>query len=68
MTAETNPALSLVTTNGFINRYFQHLKTCKTSVEAYHKTAEEYKKTFGHDKYSGFESFRVVKNRKFKQN
>ena len=66
-TTEINPA-QLVTTEGFINRYFENLKVSKTNVEAYEKTAEEYRKAFGIDKYSGYDSFRQIKNRKFKRN
>jgi len=66
-TTETNPA-QLVTTQGFINRYFENLKVSKTNLEAYEKTAEEYRVAFGVEKYSGYDSFRKVKNRKFKQN
>ncbi|MFA6129329.1 MAG: hypothetical protein WC699_18675 [Bacteroidales bacterium] len=68
MTAQETNAASLVTVEGFVNRYFKHLKVCKTNTEAYEKTAEEYREAFGHDKYSGYDSFRRVKNRKFKQN
>jgi hypothetical protein len=64
---EFNPA-SMIKVEGFITRYFQNLKKCKTNEEAYQATAEEYRKAFGHDKYSGYESFKKVKNRKLKSN
>jgi|GEM_PF-6262636 len=60
--------INLLTLDGFIKRYFQHLKTAKTNEEAYLLTASEYKKKFGIDRYSGYESFRKVKNRKLKSN
>jgi hypothetical protein len=62
-----NPA-SMIKVEGFISRYFYNLKKYKTNEQAYQATAEEYRKAFGHDKYSGYESFRKVKNRKLKSN
>lgn len=57
-----------VTTRGFINRYMNNLKKCRTNEEAYELTEQEYKSEYGIQKYSSYDSFRVVKNRKFKRN
>lgn len=65
MTDTTEP---LFTTGGFIKRYMMNLKKCRTNEEAYEKTEEEFQKEFGVSKYSSYDSFRVVKNRRFKKN
>jgi len=59
---------NLLTLDGFIARYFHHLKSCRTNESAYEKTAEEYRELYGIERYSSYESFRKVKNRKLKQN
>jgi len=67
MSETFNPA-DMISTNGFINRYFQNLKKARTNEEAYEITAKEYVHAFGVNKYSSYESFRQVKNRKLKRN
>lgn len=60
--------IPFVTAIGFMERYFQNLKKCRTCIEAYELTEDEYKEKYGINKYSSFDSFRQIKNRKFKQN
>lgn len=55
--------LDLHTTEGFIKRFWVHLKGCRTQVEAYNLTNADYKAIFSRNKYSNYDSFRVVKNR-----
>jgi len=57
-----------ITTGGFIKRYMANLKKCRTNEDAYNLTEEEFMKEFGTNKYSSYDSFRVVKNRRFKKN
>lgn len=57
-----------ITTGGFIKRYMANLKVSKTNEDAYNLTEEEFYKEFGINKYSSYDSFRVVKNRRFKKN
>lgn len=59
---------NLLSLDGFIQRYFYYLKKAKTNEEAYHLTAKEYKELYGMDRYSCYDSFRRVKNRKLKSN
>jgi len=53
-------------TEGFIERYFHHLTNCETQVEAYNRTENEYIAIFTRRRYSNYDSFRIVKNRKIR--
>jgi len=64
MEAQESNQFKLITQQGFICQYQIHLKTCRTQTEAYEKTESEHFAVFGKTKYSGYESFRQVKNRK----
>lgn len=59
--------LSMLSFKGFINRYYFYCKTEKTYKDAYEKTEQEYEKNFKKRRYSSYDSFRVVLNRKMKQ-
>lgn len=54
---------TISTTSGFISRYMQHLSHCETQLEAYEMTESEHAAIFKRRKYSGYDSFRKVKNR-----
>jgi hypothetical protein len=66
MNEKKEPAF--VTPEGFLHKYFQNCRKCKTNLEAYELTETEYATKFGVNKYSSYDSFRIIKNRKFKQN
>ena len=64
---EKQKALSLLTVKGFITHYFSLMKDPDiTQVKAYEMTEKEFKKHFGQKRYSGFDSFRQVRNRYLK--
>ena len=44
---------------GYFSRYFLHLKTSRTTIEAFNTTNEEYFELFGDYKYSCIRSFRI---------
>lgn len=48
---------------GFIQRYLHNLAFCETQIEAYEMTESEHVAIFKRRKYSGYDSFRKVKNR-----
>jgi len=58
----------LVSVSGFIARYMQHLSSDITQQQAYEFTEQEYELYFGRRRYSCYDSFRQVKNRKLKAN
>tara|TARA_R110000744_G_scaffold217938_1_gene336652 strand:- start:295 stop:501 length:207 start_codon:yes stop_codon:yes gene_type:complete len=59
--------LILLSPNGFEKRFHLYCKTEKTYISAYHKTEIEYEEHFGKTRYSSYDSFRVVMNRKLKK-
>jgi hypothetical protein len=59
--------LVLLSPNGFEDRFHKNCKLSKTYMEAYEKTEEEYQEYFGKTRYSSYDSFRVVMQRKMKQ-
>lgn len=63
-----NLTFQLVSVDGFIRRYMQHLSGDLTQQQAYDMTESEYNKCFGKTRYSSYDSFRQVKNRKLKTN
>lgn len=56
------------TPEGYLKRYLQHLNDDITQSQAYEKVENEYREIFKRNRYASFESFRQVKNRRFKQN
>ena len=58
--------LVLLSLKGFEKRFYYYSKNVKTYIQAYEKTEQEYKQYFGKNKYSSYDSFRVVMNRKIK--
>ena len=59
--------LVLLSPRGFEERFHKNCKECKTYVEAYEKTENEYEEYFGKKRYASYDSFRVVMQRKMKQ-
>ena len=60
--------LLISTPDGFFKRYLQHLVGYTTQMEAYENTEDEHQSIFLRRRYSSFDSFRQVKNRRFKNN
>lgn len=60
--------IELNSIEGFEKRYFEYLEICRTASEAFKKANDDYFRIFGHDKYSSYDSFRIVRNRKMKKN
>ena len=60
--------LALLSPSGFEKRFHKHCKETKTYSEAYELTEKEYQKNFGKRRYSSYDSFRVTKNRKIRNN
>lgn len=58
----------LSTTDGFTARYYNLLRFHKTYSEAYEATEQDHVRLFGRRRYSNYNSFRNVKDRKLKQN
>lgn len=59
--------LALLSPKGFETRFHENCKIEKTYKRAYEKTENEYEKHFGKRRYSSYDSFRVVMQRKMKQ-
>jgi hypothetical protein len=61
--------MELLTTEGFLRRYFDNLKHSATQAEAYAATEIDYQRLHNVEKprYTSFDSFRQVKNRKMKK-
>jgi hypothetical protein len=59
--------LKLLSMKGFSEKFYDYSKKTKTYREAYEKTEKIYEKNFGKRRYSSYDSFRVVMNRKMKQ-
>lgn len=58
--------LILLSAKGFEEKFHKNCKDTKTYVQAYEKTEKEYEEHFGKRRYSSYDSFRVVMNRKIK--
>jgi hypothetical protein len=52
---------------GFDELFFTHLKSSESHIEAYTKAEQVHFETFGHNKYSDFESFRKAKSTRLKK-
>tara|TARA_R100000656_G_scaffold81756_1_gene59804 strand:+ start:3251 stop:3463 length:213 start_codon:yes stop_codon:yes gene_type:complete len=59
--------LTLLSPDGFEKKFHFYCSETKTYAEAYEKTEQEYEAAFGKRKYSGYDSFRVVKNKRLKK-
>lgn len=59
--------LALLSPRGFEDRFHQHCKKEKTYRRAYEETEKEYSEYFGKTRYSGYDSFRVCRDRKYKK-
>ena len=57
----TNPA-------NFDQRYVEHTAEARTYEEAYLLTEKDYRRVFGKNKYSNFDSFRVARSKRIKRN
>jgi hypothetical protein len=55
-----------MTAEGFDDLFFEKLKDSRTHVEAYDKAEQKHFDTFGHNKYRDFDSFRVSKSKRLK--
>lgn len=55
-----------MTAEGFDDLFFEKLKDSRTHVEAYDKAEQKHFETFGHNKYSDFDSFRISKSKRLK--
>lgn len=60
--------LKLNTFDGFNRRFDKYLKECKTQQEAYVRAEMDHNRVFEVDKYSGYNSFRNVRNNRMKVN
>lgn len=67
MTQLPQRALYLTTTTGFDDAFFKNLASCKTQVEAYTLTEQEYHSYFGRNRYSSFESYRISRNKRIRK-
>lgn len=56
-------ALQLSTAKGFVEAYFRNLPNCETYEAAYEETERVYEEYYGKRRYSGFDSFRKVRDR-----
>ena len=59
--------LVLLSARGFQEKFHSNCKITKTYIKAYEETEKEYESYFGKRKYSSYDSFRVVMNRKRKK-
>ena len=59
--------LVLLSPSGFQERFHTNCKNAKTYVQAYEETEREYEGYFGKRRYSSYDSFRTVMNRKLKK-
>lgn len=60
--------LALLSPSGFEKRFHKNCQTAKNYYEAYEKTEQEYEENFGKRRYASYDSFRVTKNRKNRNN
>jgi len=59
--------LALLSPKGFEERFHNYCKKEKTYKIAYEKTENDFEKYFGKRRYTSYDSFRVVMQRKMKQ-
>lgn len=52
--------------SGFYEYYFKMLKEFKTNTDCFHYVNEMYQKFFDEQKYSSYNSFRTITNKKLK--
>tara|TARA_R110001606_G_scaffold396298_1_gene570164 strand:- start:1212 stop:1424 length:213 start_codon:yes stop_codon:yes gene_type:complete len=60
--------LVLLSPAGFEKRFHKNCKDFKNYEQAYEETEKEYKKHFLKRRYASYDSFRVTKNRKIRNN
>ncbi len=65
MTEQTR-IIQLVSIEGFIDAFWKEVKNHRTQQEAYEAVESEYEGIFGQRRYSHFNSFRVVRDRRCK--
>ena len=58
--------LALLEFDGFCNLYYQYCKEYSTQEKAYEAAERIFQNNFGKRKYSDYQSFRQVRNRKLK--
>ena len=58
---------SLLTTDGFIAAYEQALKEYPTKVSAFEAVNAEHARHFNRPKYSNYDSFRQIRNKRLKK-
>ena len=63
----TTRVKQLITFNGYLQVFYENCRITKTCFEAWEKTEQEYAQIFGQNRYSCYESFRVVRERKLKK-
>jgi len=56
--------IQLNSKEGFISAFFEMVPSFKTHIEAYEALESEYESIFNKRRYSNFESFRQVRDRK----
>ena len=64
--AEMELARQLNSVEGFIERYFYNLAYSATQLEAYETTESEHERLFNRRRYTNYDSFRQIKNRKLR--
>ena len=60
--------LALLSPAGFEKRFHKNCQVVKKYEDAYELTEQEYEEHFGKRRYSSYDSFRVTKNRKNRNN
>lgn len=60
--------LALLSPAGFEKRFHKNCKLSKTNEEAYEITEKEYETHFMKRRYASYDSFRVTKNKKIRNN
>lgn len=58
----------LISAEGFIKEFWKKTKNHKTMIAAYEELETEYQEFFGKRRYSDYDSFRVCRDRKIKNN
>lgn len=59
--------IHLLTTDGFIKAYEKIMRQLRTKKAAFEMLNKEHERYFGHPKYSNYDSFRHVMNKKIKK-
>ena len=59
--------ITLITPEGFDERFWDNAAHCKTYKIAYEKVEEEYESVFGKRKYSDYNSYRNCRDRRLKK-